>query len=176
MARARTVAVVVPSPAISFVFEATSWTRLWIYEGKNYNRDSKVQGHPPSTKVLKLVFELNGFGNRYAICSVVNMEITRGENKYTPFVILGAPNGCSMITFRPVDIQLPTVASTEVQHIPLGPSVTLTAFASTSTPANMLARPSLENLTSLCAYRREIRVTDEPPTTRRATLLEDWVR
>lgn len=68
------------------------------------------------------------------------------------------------------------VTPQNIQSIPFGPSVTLTAFASTSTPANMLARPSLENLTSLCAYRRETRVADERPTTRRATLVEDWER
>lgn len=36
-------------------------------------------------------------------------------------------------------------------HIPLGPNVTLTASARTSTPLRMLARPSFENLMSLCA-------------------------
>lgn len=36
---------------------------------------------------------------------------------------------------------------------PLGPSVTLTALARTSTPLSILARPSLENLISLCAPR-----------------------
>jgi hypothetical protein len=35
------------------------------------------------------------------------------------------------------------------ENRPFGPSVTLTAFASTSTPLRMLARPSLENLISL---------------------------
>ena len=35
--------------------------------------------------------------------------------------------------------------------IPLGPRVTLTALARTSTPLRMLALPSFENLISLCA-------------------------
>ena len=62
----------------------------------------KVKGHLPSTKVLKLVLELNRFGNRHTICTVVNMEMTRGE-KHTPLVILGAPKDCSMMTFRPIE-------------------------------------------------------------------------
>ena len=40
--------------------------------------------------------------------------------------------------------------------LPLGPRVTLTALARTSTPFRMLARPSLENLISLCAPRAKI--------------------
>jgi hypothetical protein len=36
-------------------------------------------------------------------------------------------------------------------HAPLGPSVTDTALASRLTPRSMAARPSLLNLTSLCA-------------------------
>lgn len=38
-------------------------------------------------------------------------------------------------------------------NVPLGPKVTLTASARTSTPFRMLARPSFENLMSLCAPR-----------------------
>src|ERR1700753_1052944 len=49
-------------------------------------------------------------------------------------VIRGAPNDFSMTTLRP-----------------FGPSVTLTAFASISTPRNILSRASVENLTSLAA-------------------------
>lgn len=41
----------------------------------------------------------------------------------------------------------------ERKYSPLGPRVTLTAFARTSTPVRMLARPSLENLISLWAPR-----------------------
>lgn len=40
--------------------------------------------------------------------------------------------------------------------LPLGPRVTLTALARTSTPFNILARPSLENLISLWAPRARI--------------------
>jgi hypothetical protein len=38
-------------------------------------------------------------------------------------------------------------------HVPFGPSVTLTASARMSTPLRMAARPSFENLISLCAPR-----------------------
>ena len=44
-------------------------------------------------------------------------------------------------------------ASLGAKRAPLGPSVTETAFARTSTPVRMAARPSLENLMSLCAPR-----------------------
>ena len=61
---ANTVAVVVPSPAISLVFEATSWTRLdtrqlrWLH----------IWHDVPSTEVLKLVLELNRLGYSHTIC------------------------------------------------------------------------------------------------------------
>ena len=41
----------------------------------------------------------------------------------------------------------------QTEYAPLGPRVTLTALARTSTPFKMLARPSLENLISLWAPR-----------------------
>jgi hypothetical protein len=37
-------------------------------------RSSNAQEHLPSTKVLKLVFELDGLGHRHAICTAVNVE------------------------------------------------------------------------------------------------------
>src|SRR5271169_5887372 len=53
----------------------------------------------------------------------------------TPSLVMrGAPNDLSSTTLRP-----------------LGPSVTLTAFARMSTPRSILSRASTENLTSLAA-------------------------
>src|SRR5437868_10000200 len=53
----------------------------------------------------------------------------------TPSLVMrGAPKDLSSTTLRP-----------------LGPSVTLTAFAKMSTPRNILSRASTENLTSLAA-------------------------
>src|SRR5712671_6003580 len=66
-------------------------------------------------------------------------------------------------TERLLNNHVPTYADTSatptreksgpVSDKPFGPSVTLTAFASTSTPLRMPARASLENLISLCAPR-----------------------
>ena len=74
---------------------------------------------------------------------------------HVPFVILGPPNDCSMITLRPGKRpQRPKGEELKgAPGIPFGPKVTLTAFARTSTPFRMLARPSFENLISLCAPR-----------------------
>ena len=110
-----------------------------------------------------------------SIYIVVNTKTNHSNRRYAPLVILGPPYGCSMMTFRPIGSQT-SKATHGTYKTPFGPNVTLTAFASTSTPANILARPSLENLTSLCAYRRATRVAEELPTTRRAALLEDWER
>ncbi|VVM35280.1 conserved hypothetical protein protein, partial [Terribacillus sp. AE2B 122] len=96
IACARTVAVVVPSPAISFVLEATS-----------------------DTSCAPM------FSN--ASSSSISFAIV------TPsFVISGEPNFLSNTTLRP-----------------FGPSVTLTASASVSTPRSMERRASSENLMSL---------------------------
>src|SRR5215218_11277102 len=98
IACARTVAVVVPSPATSFVFEATSRT----------------------------------------ICAPMFSNLSASSISLatvTPsLVIRGAPKLFSSTTLRP-----------------LGPSVTLTALFSTSTPLSILVRASVENLTSLAA-------------------------
>ena len=93
-----TVAVVVPSPAISAVFAATSFT-IWAPIFSNLSSSS------------------------ISLATV------------TPsFEMRGAPNALSSTTLRP-----------------FGPSVTLTASASTSTPCSILSRASLENLTSFAA-------------------------
>ena len=95
MACARTVAVVVPSPALSFVLEATSLTSC------------------------APMFS-------YGQASSISLATV------TPsLVICGAPNFFSMITLRP-----------------LGPSVTLTAFASSSTPFFSESRASMSNFIS----------------------------
>ena len=57
----------------------------------------------PSTKVLEPVFELDRLGNRHPIYTMVNMKTSCNGRKYAPLVILGPPNDCSMMTFRPVD-------------------------------------------------------------------------
>ena len=93
IAWARTVAVVVPSPATSEVFEATSFTIC-----------------APTFSIL--------FSSSISLATV------------TPsLVMVGAPNFFSMITLRP-----------------LGPSVTLTALASLSTPALRLVRASVSKM------------------------------
>ena len=95
MAWASTVAVVVPSPAISLVLEATSRT-IWAPMFSNLSFSSM------------------------SLATV------------TPsLVIRGAPKDLSSTTLRP-----------------LGPRVTLTALARTSTPCSMRSRASAENLTS----------------------------
>src|SRR5262249_30447907 len=98
MACASTVAVVVPSPAVSLVFEATS----------------------------------------RSICAPIFSNLSSSSISLatvTPSLVMrGAPKLFSMTTLRP-----------------LGPSVTLTALARTSTPRNIRSRASAENLTSLAA-------------------------
>src|ERR1700754_1595204 len=98
MARASTVAVVVPSPATSLVLEATSRT-IWAPIFSNLSASS------------------------ISLATV------------TPSLVMrGAPNDLSIMTLRP-----------------LGPSVTLTALARTSTPRSILSRASAEKRTSFAA-------------------------
>ena len=52
-----------------------------------------------------------------------------------------------------MSVARPIRVSHKKKYAPLGPRVTLTAFARMSTPFKMLARPSLENLISLWAPR-----------------------
>ena len=105
IACANTVAVVVPSPAISFVLFATSWTNL------------------------APIFS-------YGSSNSISLAIV------TPsFVIKGATYSLSNTTFRP-----------------LGPIVTLTAFANLSTPRNIACRASSENLRSLAIYTTSINI------------------
>src|ERR1051326_108439 len=100
MACASTVAVVVPSPAWSLVFCATSRT-IWAPMFSNLSSSS------------------------ISLATV------------TPSLVMrGAPKLLSSTTLRP-----------------LGPSVTFTALASTSTPRSMRSRASVENRTSLAAIR-----------------------
>ena len=98
IAWASTVAVVVPSPAMSFVFWATSRT----------------------------------------ICAPMFSNLSSSSISLatvTPSLVMrGAPNDLSSTTLRP-----------------LGPSVTRTALASTSTPRSILSRASVENSTSFAA-------------------------
>src|SRR5262245_34036898 len=98
MACASTVAVVVPSPAWSLVFWATSRT-IWAPIFSNLSSSS------------------------ISLATV------------TPSLVMrGAPKLLSSTTLRP-----------------FGPSVTLTALASVSTPRSMRSRASVANLTSLAA-------------------------
>mmetsp|Transcript_19899 Transcript_19899/g.52794 ORF Transcript_19899/g.52794 Transcript_19899/m.52794 type:complete len:372 (+) Transcript_19899:656-1771(+) len=102
MARASTVEVVVPSPAMSLVFVATclmSWA--------------------PTFTILSL--------NSMAFATVTPSLVT-----------FGAPNDCSMTTFRP-----------------FGPSVTATASASRFAPASMPARAASPWRISFVAKARE---------------------
>ena len=95
---ASTVAVVVPSPAMSLVFWATSRT-IWAPMFSNLSSSS------------------------ISLATV------------TPSLVMrGAPNDLSSTTLRP-----------------LGPSVTFTALASTSTPRSILSRASVENFTTFAA-------------------------
>src|ERR1051326_491839 len=100
IAAASTVAVVVPSPAMSEVFDATSRT----------------------------------------ICAPMFSNLSSSSISLatvTPSLVMrGAPKLLSSTTLRP-----------------LGPSVTFTALASTSTPRSMRSRASVENRTSLAAIR-----------------------
>ena len=92
---ARTVAVVVPSPALSPVLDATSFT-IWAP-----------------------IF-WNASSSSISLATV------------TPsFVMCGAPNFFAIITF-----------------LPLGPSVTFTALASSSTPFLSMSRASMSNFIS----------------------------
>ena len=72
-------------------------------------------------------------------------------------MIFGPPKDCSMMTLRPKNarnrVRIYHFRAKMFLNSPLGPSVTLTAFARTSTPLRMLALPSFENLISLCAPR-----------------------
>jgi hypothetical protein len=88
MARARTVAVVVPSPAASFVLLATSWTRLRKHKQKRgivagrsgggsvsgssfsarARRSSEVGRDEPGAEVLELVLEDNRLGDTDTVC------------------------------------------------------------------------------------------------------------
>jgi len=62
-----------------------------------------------------------------------------------------------MMTLRPKNarnrVKIYNAGAKFLPSSPFGPSVTLTAFARTSTPLRMLALPSFENLISLCAPR-----------------------
>jgi hypothetical protein len=98
MACASTVAVVVPSPAVSLVFEATSFS------------------------ICAPMFS-NLSSSSISLATVTPSLVERG-----------APNDLSRITLRP-----------------FGPSVILTALASTSTPRIIRSRASAANLTSLAA-------------------------
>ena len=93
IAWARTVAVVVPSPATSLVLEATSLT-IWA----------------PTLATLS--------SSSISLATVTPSLVT-----------VGAPNFFSMMTLRP-----------------FGPRVTLTAFASASTPALSCVRASASNV------------------------------
>src|SRR6478672_7059419 len=95
---ARTVAVVVPSPAMSLVFDATS------------------------RSICAPIFS-NLSSSSISLATVTPSLVTRG-----------APKLLSRTTLRP-----------------LGPRVTRTALARTSTPCSILSRASVENLTSLAA-------------------------
>jgi len=61
-----------------------------------------------------------------------------------------------MMTLRPARTWSVKTVQRRKLDSPLGPRVTLTALARTSTPFSMLARPSLENLISLWAPRARI--------------------
>ena len=98
MAWASTVAVVVPSPAWSLVFEATS------------------------RSICAPMF------SNLSLSSISLATVTPS------LVMRGAPKLLSITTLRP-----------------LGPSVTLTALASVSTPLRMRSRASREKRTSLAA-------------------------
>ena len=115
----------------------------------------------PGAEVLKLVLERDRLGDRNTVCTTPLIEhvTRRAQICDSPLVILGLPKDCSMMTLRPAR----TWSVTTVQKwgrggcdLPLGPRVTLTALARTSTPFSMLARPSLENLISLWAPRAKI--------------------
>lgn len=87
-------------------------------------------------------------------------------------MIFGAPKDCSMMTFRPMLIgeqaeHFQPIGSVK-SALPFGPSVTETASASTSTPASMATRPSLENLISLCAPRARTALATFGPDLRTA--------
>ena len=68
-------------------------------------------------------------------------------------VILGEPHDCSRITFRPCQQNLNIRTATNrilfIMEKTLGPIVTATASARTSTPCNINARTSAPNRTSL---------------------------
>jgi hypothetical protein len=148
MARARTVAVVVPSPAASFVLLATSWTRLCpdsqgvcMYGHGGTDRaprfcrsssDGRCTAMQKKQTHLDLVLKGDGLcdshavlGDLWACASMSQCPHPRRLAAATP------PYGCSMTTV-----------------LPRGPSVTETAFARISTPASIDARASLENCKS----------------------------
>jgi hypothetical protein len=84
----------------------------------------------------------------------VSVRVIVPSHIHLPFVILGPPNACSMITLRPVShVRKYEKVEKTKSYAPLGPSVTLTAFARMSTPARIDVRPSFENLISLWAPR-----------------------
>src|SRR3954452_21226376 len=114
IAWASTVAVVVPSPAVSLVLDATSRT-IWAPMFSNLSESS------------------------ISLATV------------TPSLLIrGAPKLLSSTTLRP-----------------FGPSVTLTALASVSTPRNILSRASLPKRTSFAAIspflRQAVRDVADPP-------------
>lgn len=139
IARASTVAVVVPSPAMSFVLDATCRhaTRGAIHAqtSKCARKDAHKHVHHTQTHltdelgahVLEAVLEIDRLGNGDTYGAVPSTGVTtrgRGAPHAPSFVILGAPKDWSIRTLRP-----------------FGPSVTPTASASLSTPTSICGPP-----------------------------------
>jgi hypothetical protein len=85
------VAVVVPSPATSFVWEATSWTRLFHIKCLSQERLEAWDKNSPSTQVLELIFERNSLGDGYTIYEFSQLAVRYESMKVAPLVIFGPP-------------------------------------------------------------------------------------
>lgn len=128
---------------------------------KNRGKVRPLRDYVPSTEVLELVLQLNRLRNRYTVCDtsvrhekavslarLTLRDLGSSEALLDNHIATYMPEKKSSAFARPPT--LPPRANGKV-HIPLGPNVTLTAFASVSTPVKIAALPSFENLISLCA-------------------------
>jgi len=134
MARARTVAVVVPSPAVSLVFDATSCTSL--NSGQACILIRRVDDAPRS-EILDWVFKRDRFRNRHTVL---------GD--------LWPTKALTWLPSQPLSQNGRSWISPMMTVLPFGPRVALTAFASTSTPFSIPCRASLPKMTSFEAYPR----------------------
>merc|ERR1719217_211859 len=135
--------VVVTGTAADMVSERRCESRAALHPSAKMARHSTVEVVVPSPAMSLVLLATcrTSCAPRLWYLSLNSMPFAT----VTPsLVIFGAPNDCSMTTFRP-----------------LGPRVTCTASASLSTPASMSARASLPKRTSLPDMKRTAPPSDD---------------